>query len=87
MLESGLSKNPQGQGVLSTMNGANIGAPPERQRLTQYELQHIEIRNRGLKVIKLNQIEKALMSDPNNTQENNDNMIHLVASPKNAEYI
>ena len=26
------------------------------------------------------------MSDPNNTQENND-MMHLVASPKNAEYI
>jgi hypothetical protein len=49
-------------------------------------LQHIEIRNRGLKVIKLNQIEKALMSDPNNTQENND-MMHLVASPKNSEYI
>ena len=66
MLEGGFSKNPQGQYVSSTMNGANIVAP-ERQRLTQYELQHIEIRNRGLKVIKLNQIEKALMSDPNNT--------------------
>jgi len=37
--------------------------------LNQYELEHIEIRNRGLKIIKLNSVEKALMEDANQHED------------------
>ncbi|CDW76366.1 zinc carboxypeptidase family protein [Stylonychia lemnae] len=59
-----------------------------RQRLNQFELQHLEIRNQGLKLMKLNSLEKAILNEQNSVTDFDQNMLEIAKmnKKKNTSY-